>query len=141
MLLHPEEVLATEGRLVRPSSWVTSSPLPHDSIGVGERGFGQVVTHLHQLIGPIYEHAIDTSNACLRGPTYRSLTDTGRGYNLGGAGFPHHTPRPSQLAVSTFHLRAPPDHRLSIQRLSIDVEREQTLNLMSGVSTRHLPGI
>jgi hypothetical protein len=28
-------------------------PLPHDSLGVGERGFGQVVTQLHQLIGPI----------------------------------------------------------------------------------------
>jgi hypothetical protein len=53
MPLLPEEVLATEYRLARPSSWVTSFPLPHDSLGVGERGFGQVVTQLHQLTGPI----------------------------------------------------------------------------------------
>jgi hypothetical protein len=29
------------------------SPLPHDSIGVGEGGFGHVVTQLHQLTGAI----------------------------------------------------------------------------------------
>jgi hypothetical protein len=51
--LHPREVLATEDELARPLSWVTSSPLPHDSLGVGERGFSQVVTQLHQLNGPI----------------------------------------------------------------------------------------
>jgi hypothetical protein len=45
--LHSEEVLATKDRLARPSSWVTSFPLPHDSLGVGETGFGQVVTQLH----------------------------------------------------------------------------------------------
>jgi hypothetical protein len=28
---------------------VTSFPLPHDSLGVGERGFGHMVTQLHQL--------------------------------------------------------------------------------------------
>jgi hypothetical protein len=33
----------------------------------------------------------------------------GGGYNLRGAGFPHHTPPPSQSAVSTFYLRVPPD--------------------------------
>jgi hypothetical protein len=41
--------LATKDRLARSSSWVTSFPLPHDSLGVGERGFSQVVTQLHQL--------------------------------------------------------------------------------------------
>jgi hypothetical protein len=41
-------------------------------------------------------------------PTHQSLTDTGGGYNLRGAGLPHNTPRLSQPAVSTFHLRAPP---------------------------------
>jgi hypothetical protein len=50
--IHLREVLATEDRLARPSSWVTSFPLPHDSLGVGERDFGQVVTQLHQLTGP-----------------------------------------------------------------------------------------
>jgi hypothetical protein len=32
---------------------VTSFPLPHNSLGVGEIDFGQVVTQLHQLTGPI----------------------------------------------------------------------------------------
>jgi hypothetical protein len=53
MPLHPREVLVTGDRLAQLSSWVTSFPLPHDSLGVGERGFGQVVTQLHQLTGPI----------------------------------------------------------------------------------------
>jgi hypothetical protein len=47
------EVLAIEDRLARLSSWITSFPLPHDSLGVGDRGFSQVVIQLHQLIGPI----------------------------------------------------------------------------------------
>jgi hypothetical protein len=51
--LHPREVLVTEGRLAQPSSQVTSFPLSHDSPGVGERGFSQVVTQLHQPTGPI----------------------------------------------------------------------------------------
>jgi hypothetical protein len=51
--LHLGEVLTTEDRLALPSSWVTSFPLPHDSLGVGDRGFSQVVTQLHQLTGPI----------------------------------------------------------------------------------------
>jgi hypothetical protein len=122
--LHPGEILAIKDRLARPSSWVTSFPLPHDSLGVGERGFDQVVTQLHQLIGLIYQHAIDTSNACLWGPTNRSLTDTDGGYNLRGVSFPHTTPWPSHPAVSTFHLRAPPGLELSIQSLPKDQERE-----------------
>jgi hypothetical protein len=68
-----------------------------------------------KLTGPIYQHAIDTFNTCSQGSTHRSLTDTGGGYNLGGAGSPHTTPRLSQLAVSTFHLKALPDLGLSIQ--------------------------
>jgi hypothetical protein len=43
MPLHPGKVLVIEDRLA----------LPHDSLGVGERGFDQVVTQLHQLTGPI----------------------------------------------------------------------------------------
>jgi hypothetical protein len=45
MSLHPEEVLATKDKL----SWVTSFFPPHNSLGVGERGFNQVITQLHQL--------------------------------------------------------------------------------------------
>jgi hypothetical protein len=52
-LLHPEEVLATKDRLAQPSSWVASFFLPCDSPGVGERGFGPVVTQLLQLTGTI----------------------------------------------------------------------------------------
>jgi hypothetical protein len=45
--------LVTKDRMARPSPWVTSFFLPDNSLGVGERGFGQVVTQLHQLTGPI----------------------------------------------------------------------------------------
>jgi hypothetical protein len=51
--LHPEEVLTTKDRLTQLSSWVASFFLPCDSPGVGERGFSPMVTHLHQLTGPI----------------------------------------------------------------------------------------
>jgi hypothetical protein len=44
------------------------------------------------LPGPYLQHAIGTFNTCSWGPTHRSLTDTGGGYN---------------------HLRAPPILRLS----------------------------
>jgi hypothetical protein len=47
------------------------------------------------LPGLYHWHVIDTFNTCSRGPTHRSLTDTGRGYSFEGAGLPHHTPRPS----------------------------------------------
>jgi hypothetical protein len=71
------------------------------------------------LSGPYYRYAIGTFNTCSRGPTHRSLIDTGGCYNFGGVGFPHITPRPSQPAVSHFHLRAPPglqfNHKPSIK--------------------------
>jgi hypothetical protein len=51
--LHPEEVLVTKDRLAQPSSWVASFLLQCDSSGVGERGFGPMVTQLLQLTGPI----------------------------------------------------------------------------------------
>jgi hypothetical protein len=58
------------------------------------------------LLGPYHQHLISTFNTCSQGPTHWFLTDTGGGYNLKGAGLPHHTLQPSQPAVSTFHLRA-----------------------------------
>jgi hypothetical protein len=60
------------------------------------------------LPNPYQHHEIGTFNTCSWGLTHRSLTDIGGGYNLGGAGLPHTTPRPSQPTISTFHLRAPP---------------------------------
>jgi hypothetical protein len=61
------------------------------------------------LPGPYHRHAIGTFNTYSRGPIHRSLTDTGGGYNLGGAGFPHTTPQSSQPAVFPFYLMAPLD--------------------------------
>jgi hypothetical protein len=66
-------------------------PLPHDSLGVRERGFSQVKTQLHQLTGP----------------THQSLTDTGGDYNLQGVAFPHTTLQPSQLMVLPFPPKGP----------------------------------
>jgi hypothetical protein len=51
--LHLKKVLATKDRLAQSSSWVTSFLLPCDSPEVGERGFGPMVTQLHQLTGLI----------------------------------------------------------------------------------------
>jgi hypothetical protein len=39
------------------------------------------------LPDPYLQHTINTFNTCSQVPTPRSLTDTGEGYNLGGAGF------------------------------------------------------
>jgi hypothetical protein len=57
---------------------------------------------LLSLPGPYFRHAIGTFNTCSRGPTHRFFTDTSGGYNLGGVGFPYHTPQPSQLIVLHF---------------------------------------
>jgi hypothetical protein len=95
MSLYPGEVLATEHRLAQPSPWVTSFPLPHDSLGVGERGFSQVVTQLHPLTGPTTPACDRYIQYLLTGPTHRSLTDTAGDYSLEGAGFLHTTPRHS----------------------------------------------
>jgi hypothetical protein len=65
------------------------------------------------LLGSYHQYAIGTFNTCSWGPTHRFLTDTGGGYNFGGAGFPRTTPRPSQPVVSPFHLRAPPGLQLN----------------------------
>jgi hypothetical protein len=65
------------------------------------------------LLDPYHQHVISMFNTYSQGPTHRSLTDIDGGYNFGGADLPHHTPRPSQPMVSTFHIRALPDLRLS----------------------------
>jgi hypothetical protein len=76
------------------------SPEPANEV----RGISQAPDD-DQLLGlpvPYHRHAIDTFNTCSRGPTHRSLTNTGGGYNVGGAGFPHTIFRPSQPVVSPF---------------------------------------
>jgi hypothetical protein len=51
------------------------------------------------LLGPCIYHVISMFNTCSRILTLWSLTDTDEGYNLRGAGFPHHSPCPSQPMV------------------------------------------
>jgi hypothetical protein len=59
------------------------------------------------LLNPYHQHVINTFHTCSRGPTHRSLTDTGGGYSLGGADLPYHTPRPSQPMVLHFPHKDP----------------------------------
>jgi hypothetical protein len=60
------------------------------------------------LPGSYHWYAIGTFNTCSRGPTERSLIDTGRGYNIGGAGLPHtHSPT-FPTSSPHFPLMAPP---------------------------------
>jgi hypothetical protein len=86
------------------------------------------------LLGPYHQHAIDTFDTCSRGPTHRSLTDTGRGYNLIGASLPTPLPDLPNWWSYTFHLMVFPGLRSSIQPLPTEIRREQTINLMSGAS-------
>jgi hypothetical protein len=62
---------------------------------------------LLDLLCPHHQHTIDTLNVCSYGPTNRSLTDTGRNYNLRGVGLPHHTPRSFQLMILYFPSKSP----------------------------------
>jgi hypothetical protein len=73
---------------------------------------GEKSTHVDNwllgLPGSYHRHAIGTFNTCSRGPTERSLIDTGGGYNLGGAGLPHtHSPT-FPTSCPHFLLMAPP---------------------------------
>jgi hypothetical protein len=86
------------------------------------------------LLGPYHQHAIGTFNTCLWGSTQLSLTDTGMGYNLAGAGLPTSLYNLPNRWSYTFHLMASSSLRLSIQTLPIELRSEQTLNLTSGTS-------
>jgi hypothetical protein len=85
--------------------------VPSFSLTIANEAVGKrqafVDNRLVGLSGPYHRHIIGTFNTCSWGPTNRSLTDTGGGYSLKGAGFLHTTPRPSQPTVSPFHLWAP----------------------------------
>jgi hypothetical protein len=91
----------------------STGPYPASLLSQPMKQWGQsqasINGRLLGLLDPYHQHVTGTFNTCSRGPTHRSLTDTCVGYNLGGVGFPHTTSRPSQLVVSPFHLRAPPD--------------------------------
>jgi hypothetical protein len=66
---------------------------------VGKRQ-SSVDNQLLGLPGLYLWHAIGTFNTCSRVPTSQSLTDTGGGYNLGGARFPPKGPARSQIIQS-----------------------------------------
>jgi hypothetical protein len=70
-------------------------------------------------LGPYHQHVISTFNTYSWGPTHRSLTDTGGGYNLGSASLPHHTPQPSQWMVLRFPPKGPT--RSQVNKLNIDL--------------------
>jgi hypothetical protein len=109
-----DTIPSTRGRSIHVS--VSSfSPKPTNKVVSLSQAF--VDDELLGLLGPCHQHAIGTFNTCSRGPTHQFLIDTGGDYSLEGASFSHSTPRPSQLTVSPFHLRAPPslqfNHRAS----------------------------
>jgi hypothetical protein len=60
------------------------------------------------LPGPYHRHTIGTLNTCSWGSTERSLTDTGGGYNLEGAGLPHTHSLTFLTSCLPFPLVAPP---------------------------------
>jgi hypothetical protein len=99
-----EEGLPTQSttrRLTDP--WVHTQLFSHNSQWRSGEKLSFCWHPTTRLTEPISPYAIGTFSTCSWGPTHRSLTDTGGGYNLGGADLrPHTTPRPSQPAVSTF---------------------------------------
>jgi hypothetical protein len=104
-----EEGLPTQSTARRPSDpRVYTQLLSHNSQrAVGEKST-PVDNWLLGLPGPYHQHTIGTFNTCSRGPTERSLIDTGEGYNLGGAGLPHtHSPT-FPTSCPHFSLMAPP---------------------------------
>jgi hypothetical protein len=72
-----------------------------------------VDSRLLDLPGQYHWYAIGMFNTYSRESTHRSLTDTGGGYNLAGAGLPTPLPDLPKRRSYTFHLMAPPGLRLS----------------------------
>jgi hypothetical protein len=88
--------------------------LPLTTIEAVEKAKHLVATSYISLHGPYHQHMISAFNTCSRVPTPQSLTDTDRGYNLGGSNFLYHPPRPSQLMILRFPLVALPGLNLTI---------------------------
>jgi hypothetical protein len=83
------------------------SPVPAiEAVGVKPPSVGN---QLLGLPGSYHRHAIGTFNTCSWGPTERSSTDLGRGYNLGGAGLPHIHFLTFPTSYLHFPLMVPPD--------------------------------
>jgi hypothetical protein len=77
------------------STGLYPASLPSQPMKQWEQSQVSIDDRLLSLLGPLHQCAIGTFNTCSQGPTEWSLTDAGRGYNLGGAGFPRTTLRPS----------------------------------------------
>jgi hypothetical protein len=100
---------------------------PNTAIEVVGLSQASVDSRLLGLLCLYHQHVIGTFNTYSRGPTHRSLIDIGRGYNLGGAGLPHHIPRPFQLAVLHFPPKdRPPVRSQVIHPTIINWTRERT---------------
>jgi hypothetical protein len=88
-----------------PTRWLTD-PYVWTQFPLNQRRSGEsqasVDGMLLGLMSPYLWYAIKMFNTCSWGPTHRSLTDTDGGYSFWGAGFPHHTLRPSQPMVCHF---------------------------------------
>jgi hypothetical protein len=113
-----EKGLPTQSTTCRLTDlWIRTQFLSRANQWSSEERQTLVDSRLLGLLGPYHRHVIGMFNTCSRGPTHQSLTDTGRGYHLGGASLPQTTPRPSQPAVSTFHLRAPPGLQINHELL------------------------
>jgi hypothetical protein len=111
----------------RPGPSFSSKPT-NEAVGLSQ---ASIDDKLVGLLDPYHQHVISTFNTCSRGLTHRSLTNTGGGYSLEGAGFSQTTPWPSQPMIFTFHLRAPASLRLSINSLPSELKGDQALNLTS----------
>jgi hypothetical protein len=115
-------------RLSEP--WVPHSfpPLPSiEAVGKSQQSVDI------RLLGSYLQYATNTFNTCSWMPTHRSLTNTDGGYNLGGAGFPHHTHCPSRTTVLRFPLMAPSGLHLSnlhlTKSISVDIRPKPTCGL------------
>jgi hypothetical protein len=82
--------------------------LPQQPKSSGEKST-PVDNRLLGLPGPYHQHAIVAFNTCSRGPTERSIIDTGGGYNLEGAGLPHTHSLTFPTISPHFPLMAPSD--------------------------------
>jgi hypothetical protein len=95
-------------RQIGPSvTRVTSFFLPHDSLVVGERGFGQVVTQLHQLTGPITPACDRYVQCLLTGANLSVLNRHRRGLKPCRCRLANSTPRPSQPTILHFPPNGP----------------------------------
>jgi hypothetical protein len=104
---------------------------PEPTLKQWEQSQASINGMLLGLLGPYHQHAISTFNTCSRVPTPRYLTDTGRGYHIETSESPQHSPRPSLLSVPLIPLNGPARSPF-FQKISNDLERNQTLNLVSG---------